>query len=122
MTINGPAPMILAMFLNTAIDQAVERRLRETGRWASAKAKIEDLVTDQPTYREDLPTNHDGSGLGLLGVSGCQLLDPEEYSAIKAEVLSQVRGTVQADILKDCLLYTSPSPRDISGSRMPSSA
>ena len=100
MTINGPAPMILAMFLNTAIDQAVERRLKETGRWAAAQEKIASIAGTPPTYR-DLPEGHDGTGLGLLGVSGCQLLDATEYAEIKATTLAQVRGTVQADILKE---------------------
>ena len=102
MTINGPAPMILAMFLATAIDQAVERRLRETGRWAEAEATIAKLLGDErPTYRGELPPGHDGSGLGLLGVSGDQLVSAEEYAEIKADVLGRVRGTVQADILKE---------------------
>ena len=55
MTINGPAPMILAMFLNTAIDQNVEKRLRETGRWASVVDTIATLAPDRPTYRDELP-------------------------------------------------------------------
>ena len=101
MTINGPAPMILAFFLNTAIDQQVEHRLRETGRWEAAQAQIKALATDAPRYRDDLPPGHDGSGLGLLGVSGDQLVSPEEYAEIKALTLKQVRGTVQADILKE---------------------
>ncbi len=102
MTINGPAPMILAMFLNTAIDQAVERRLRETGRWEEAQRRIQERTGGRPpAYRGELPEGHDGSGLGLLGVSGDRLLPPEEYAEIKAQVLSTVRGTVQADILKE---------------------
>ncbi|MCB9529565.1 MAG: cobalamin B12-binding domain-containing protein [Myxococcales bacterium] len=102
MTINGPAPMILAMFLNTAIDQAVERRLRATGRWEAAAATIRSIVGDDaPAYRGELPPGHDGAGLGLLGVSGDQLVSAEEYAAIRAEVLGVVRGTVQADILKE---------------------
>ena len=101
MTINGPAPMILALFLNTAIDQQVERRLRETGRWETALAKVAELAPDQPIYRAELPEGHDGSGLGLLGVSGDDLLSPEEYQEVKALTLKQVRGTVQADILKE---------------------
>ena len=101
MTINGPAPMLLAMFLNTAIDQAVERRLKETGRWAAAEEKIRTLAPDGPVYRDDLPPGHDGTGLGLLGVSGDQLVDAEEYAEIKATTLAAVRGTVQADILKE---------------------
>ncbi|HEY7377948.1 MAG TPA: methylmalonyl-CoA mutase family protein [Steroidobacteraceae bacterium] len=103
MTINGPAPMILAMFMNTAIDQLVERHLRESGGWAAAQRKIATLIKEhpQPRYREELPAGHDGSGLALLGVSGDQLLDRETYERIRAQALSQVRGTVQADILKE---------------------
>jgi methylmalonyl-CoA mutase len=103
MTINGPAPMILAMFMNAAIDQQVERHLRETGRWADAEKKIQALYHGDtpPVYQGDLPEGHDGSGLGLIGVSGDQLVDAETYGRIKAETLKQVRGTVQADILKE---------------------
>ncbi len=103
MTINGPAPMILAMFMNTAIDQRIERHLRGTGRWPEAERRIKALLKDhgQPAYRGDLPAGHDGSGLALLGVSGDRLLDREIYDKIRAEALSQVRGTVQADILKE---------------------
>jgi len=101
MTINGPAPMVLAFFLNTAIDQLVERRLKETGRWEQAQQRIRELAPDAPAYRGALPEGHDGAGLGLLGVSGDQLLDPEEYAELKALALKSVRGTVQADILKE---------------------
>jgi len=103
MTINGPAPMILAMFMNTAVDQRVERHLREAGRWAEAERKIAALYRDRerPRYQGELPAGHDGSGLGLLGVSGDQLVDRETYERIRAEALSLVRGTVQADILKE---------------------
>ena len=103
MTINGPAPMILAMFMNTAVDQRVERWLREQGRWEEAERRIADLCRDRerPRYEGELPPGHDGSGLGLLGVTGDQLLDAETYGRIRAEALSQVRGTVQADILKE---------------------
>jgi methylmalonyl-CoA mutase len=103
MTINGPAPMILAMFMNTAIDQRVERHLRETGRWDDAQRKIAKLYAgrERPAYKGELPEGHDGSGLGLLGVTGDQLLDAEIYGKIRAETLSLVRGTVQADILKE---------------------
>ena len=103
MTINGPAPMILAMFMNTAVDQQVERQLRENGRWPEAEAKIAKLFTgrERPRYRGELPPGHDGSGLGLLGVSGDQLLDRETYGKIRADALARVRGTVQADILKE---------------------
>jgi methylmalonyl-CoA mutase len=103
MTINGPAPIILAMFMNAAIDQAVERHLRATGGWAAAEAKIRKLYADgrHPEYVGALPEGHDGSGLGLLGVSGDELVDAGTYARIRAEVLTQVRGTVQADILKE---------------------
>ena len=103
MTINGPAPMILAMFMNTAIDQRVERHLRESGGWPEAQRKIAALGKERalPKYRGELPAGHDGSGLALLGVSGEQLLDRETYEKIRAEALSLVRGTVQADILKE---------------------
>jgi isobutyryl-CoA mutase len=103
MTINGPAPMILAMFMNTAVDQQVERHLRATGGWEAAERRIAGLLADRerPVYRGELPTGHDGSGLGLLGVTGDQLLDAETYGRIRAETLARVRGTVQADILKE---------------------
>ncbi|MGB5103655.1 MAG: methylmalonyl-CoA mutase family protein [Steroidobacteraceae bacterium] len=103
MTINGPAPMILAMYMNTAVDQRVERHLRESGRWAEAQRKIAAIYRDRerPCYVGELPAGHDGSGLGLLGVTGDQLVDRETYERIRAEALSMVRGTVQADILKE---------------------
>jgi len=103
MTINGPAPMILAMFMNTAIDQRVEKHLRNTGQWEAAEKKIAALFKDRPrpAYQGELPPNHDGSGLGLLGVTGDQLLDAGTYQQIRKETLSLVRGTVQADILKE---------------------
>jgi methylmalonyl-CoA mutase len=103
MTINGPAPMILAMFMNTAVDQQVERHLRESGRWAEAEAKIAKLFSgrERPRYRGELPAGHDGSGLGLLGVSGDSVVDAGTYARIRADALARVRGTVQADILKE---------------------
>jgi isobutyryl-CoA mutase len=108
MTINGPAPMILAMFLNTAIDQRVERYLHGNGGWAEAHKKIASLHEraaargiPAPSYKGALPPGHDGSGLALLGVTGDQLVAPEVYERIKAEALQAVRGTVQADILKE---------------------
>ncbi len=102
MTINGPAPTILAMFLNTAIDQAVEQRLRETGRLEEALARIGAAKPGEPAcYRGELPAGHDGLGLALLGTRGDRVLPEAEYAEIRARVLSQVRGTVQADILKE---------------------
>ncbi|MGH8232650.1 MAG: methylmalonyl-CoA mutase family protein, partial [Rhodanobacteraceae bacterium] len=96
MTINGPAPMILAMFMNTAIDQQVEKYLKEDdARWAAAEKKIDALYKDhkRPQYHGDLPQGNDGLGLGLLGVSGTQLVDAETYDKIKTHTLSTVRGT-----------------------------
>ena len=103
MTINGPAPMILAMFMNTAVDQRIERHLRESGGWEAAEQRIAAMFEgrERPRYEGELPPGHDGSGLGLLGVSGDQLVDRETYERIRAETLSRVRGTVQADILKE---------------------
>ncbi len=102
MTINGPAPMMLAFFLNTAVDQLVEKRLKETGRWDEAQQKIKALCGgQQPEYRVELPEGHDGFGLGLLGVTGDELVPAEEYAELKAQALSTVRGTIQADILKE---------------------
>ncbi len=104
MTINGPAPMILAMFMNTAIDQQVEKHLKEDpARWAAAEKKITQLLKGrpQPHYHGDLPDGNDGLGLALLGVTGDQLVDADTYARIKAHTLATVRGTVQADILKE---------------------
>ncbi|EIL94367.1 methylmalonyl-CoA mutase family protein [Rhodanobacter spathiphylli] len=104
MTINGPAPMILAMFMNTAIDQNVEKYLKaDDARWAEAEKKIAKLYEgrQRPQYLGELPKGNDGLGLGLLGVSGDELVDAETYARIKTETLTQVRGTVQADILKE---------------------
>jgi isobutyryl-CoA mutase len=104
MTINGPAPMILAMFMNTAIDQQVEKYLREDeSRWSDAQAKIKTFFDGRPRpeYSGTLPQTNDGLGLALLGITGDQLVEPEVYENIKANTLSTVRGTVQADILKE---------------------
>ena len=103
MTINGPAPIILAFYMNAAIDQQVERHLRATGGWAAAQLKIDELLAGRPrpTYVGDLPAGNDGLGLGILGSSGDKLVDRETYERIKAETLRTVRGTVQADILKE---------------------
>ncbi|HTT02698.1 MAG TPA: methylmalonyl-CoA mutase family protein [Steroidobacteraceae bacterium] len=108
MTINGPAPILLAMFMNTAIDQRAERYLRNEGRWEQAQEKLEALRrralergVPPPSYKGELPAGHDGSGLALLGVSADEILEPELYERIKAEALAAVRGTVQADILKE---------------------
>ena len=104
MTINGPAPMILAMFMNCAIDQQVEKYLKEDdARWSDAEAKLAKLFEgrERPRYHGELPPTNDGLGLGLLGVSGDQMVDADTYAEIKARTLATVRGTVQADILKE---------------------
>ncbi len=105
MTINGPAPMILAMFMNTAIDQEVERYLKENGKWEDAQKQIKKYFdrknVPKPEYKGQLPANSDGFGLGLLGLTGDKLVDEETYNEIKEKALSVVRGTVQADILKE---------------------
>jgi methylmalonyl-CoA mutase len=101
MTINGPAPTVLAFFLNAAIDQQVERHLRETGGLEAVRARIEAERGPLPCYEGELPPGHDGLGLGLLGIRGDEAVDAETYARIRAEVLRTVRGTVQADILKE---------------------
>ena len=104
MTINGPAPIILAMFMNTAIDQQVEKYLKaDDARWAEAQKKIDAFFEGRPRpqYHGELPPTNNGLGLGLLGITGDQLVDEETYARIKAETLATVRGTVQADILKE---------------------
>jgi methylmalonyl-CoA mutase len=102
MTINGPAPMLMAMFMNTAVDQQVEKHLKESGQWDAAQKKRAELLGDDvPSYSGNLPSSNDELGLGMLGVTGDQLVDAETYDKIKEETLKVVRGTVQADILKE---------------------
>ena len=105
MTINGPAPVMLGFFLNAAIDQRCEKHIREHGMEADVekvlKAKWDDRGLDRPTYLGDLPEGNDGLGLLLLGCTGDEVLDTETYRRLKAEALNSVRGTVQADILKE---------------------
>ena len=108
MTINGPAPVILAFFMNAAIDQQCEKWIEANGRWAMAEAILVKKIikNPRPFYRDPslpgiLPEGNDGLGLKLLGVSGDEVLPGEVYEKIKADALSQVRGTVQADILKE---------------------
>jgi len=105
MTINGPAPMLLGFFMNAAIDQNCEKYIRENDLEAEVEAKIkaiyEDNGLERPRYNGDLPEGNDGLGLMLLGVSGDQVLPADVYAEIKKNTLAQVRGTVQADILKE---------------------
>jgi isobutyryl-CoA mutase len=102
MTINGPAPMLLGFFLNAAIDQQCERYIREHGLSDDVSRKINELHEgNPPTYEGDLPEGNDGLGLLLLGATGDQVLPPDVYETIKAKTMAAVRGTVQADILKE---------------------
>ena len=108
MTINGPAPMLLAFFMNAAIDQQCEKYITENNLWPTVNAKIEALYahTPRPSYHnpmapEHLPDGNNGLGLQLLGVSGSDVLPNNVYQTLKANALTQARGTVQADILKE---------------------
>lgn len=105
MTINGPAPMLLGFFMNAAIDQNCEKYIKANGLEKEVEAKIAAMYkkkgTTRPSYNGDLPEGNDGLGLMLLGVTGDQVLPADVYQQIKADTLKQVRGTVQADILKE---------------------
>jgi methylmalonyl-CoA mutase len=99
MTINGPAPTVLAFYLNAAIDQQVERHLRASGELEAVRRR--QGGDSLPAYTGALPDGHGGLGLGLLGIRGDEAVDAETYGRIRAHVLRRVRGTVQADILKE---------------------
>ena len=105
MTINGPAPMLLAFFMNAAIDQNCEKYIEENNLQAKVEAKLKEKFDDKgltrPTYSGELPPSNNGLGLKLLGLTGDEILDPDVYARIKAETIATVRGTVQADILKE---------------------
>jgi len=105
MTINGPAPMLLGFFMNAAIDQNCEKYIKENGLEKQVEAKFKEIYDakgiERPEYQGDLPEGNDGLGLMLLGITGDLVLPREVYSEIKKTTLAQVRGTVQADILKE---------------------
>ncbi|MCA9682895.1 MAG: methylmalonyl-CoA mutase, partial [Myxococcales bacterium] len=105
LTINGPAPMLLGFFMNAAVDQGCEKHIRAEGLVERVEAQIDALYAakglPRPRYQGSLPPGSDGLGLLLLGVSGDEVLEPEVYARIKADTLTRVRGTVQADILKE---------------------
>jgi methylmalonyl-CoA mutase len=105
MTINGPAPMLLAYFMNAAVDQECEIYIKEHGLESKVEAvknaKYDDRGIARPAYQGELPEGNDGLGLLLLGVTGDEVLDAKTYGEIKARTLNTVRGTVQADILKE---------------------
>ncbi|MBL7137708.1 MAG: methylmalonyl-CoA mutase family protein [Bacteroidales bacterium] len=105
MTINGPAPAMVGYFMNTAIDQQCEKYIREQGLEEEVEKKIEAIYrkkgTKRPAYQGTLPRGNNGLGLMLLGVTGDRILPGDVYEKIKQDTLCQVRGTVQADILKE---------------------
>ncbi len=112
MTINGPAPMLLAFFMNAAIDQECEKYIHEHGLVEEVKAKIAGIYakvnhelpnycSDPATDSHDLPDGKKGLGLVLLVITGDKVLSPEVYAQCKERALKTVRGTVQADILKE---------------------
>ena len=105
MTINGPAPMLLGFFMNAAIDQQCELYIKENSLEKEVETEINTIYkkkgVERPSYNGELPEGNDGLGLLLLGVTGDQVLPKEIYNKIKNKTLSQVRGTVQADILKE---------------------
>jgi len=115
MTINGPAATIAAFFMNAAIDQQCEKYIRENGLEGLVEQKLKEKYDDRgltrPLYNNvggvsnpsdvTLPEGNDGLGLLLLGITGAEVLSPEIYNPLKAKALSSVRGTVQADILKE---------------------
>ncbi|MDY7394429.1 methylmalonyl-CoA mutase family protein [Aureibaculum sp. 2210JD6-5] len=105
MTINGPAPMLLGFFMNAAIDQECEKYIKAKGLEKEVEKKIESIYkkkgVKRPAYQGELPQGNNGLGLMLLGVTGDEVLPNEVYQKIKLETISKVRGTVQADILKE---------------------
>ena len=105
MTINGPAPMLLGFFMNAAIDQQCEIYIKENGLEQQVENKIKEIYqakgVARPRYNGELPAGNNGLGLMLLGVTGDQVLPADVYNEIKIRTLTQVRGTVQADILKE---------------------
>ena len=105
MTINGPAPMLLGFFMNAAIDQQCELYIKGHGLEKEVEAKIAKIYkskgVERPTYNGALPEGNNGLGLFLLGVTGDQVLPADVYADIKKNTIAQVRGTVQADILKE---------------------
>ena len=105
MTINGPAPILLAYFMNAAIDQECEKYIKENNLKKDVQKKIIAIYKNKnvkrPEYQGKLPEGNNGLGLFLLGVTGDQILPNDIYQKIKKETLTKVRGTVQADILKE---------------------
>ena len=105
MTINGPAATLCAFFMNAAIDQQCELYIKEHGLEAKVEAKKKELYDDKglerPSYKGAIPDNNDQLGLMLLGLTGDLILEADAYEQCRLKALSSVRGTVQADILKE---------------------
>ncbi|MGB5430241.1 methylmalonyl-CoA mutase family protein [Eudoraea sp.] len=105
MTINGPAPMLLGYFINAAIDQNCEKYIHQNGLEKEVESKIAALYggdsKNRPKYQGPLPEGNNGLGLFLLGITGDKVLAPDVYRTIKQDTLKTIRGTVQADILKE---------------------
>ncbi len=105
MTINGPAPTMVGYFMNAAIDQQCEIYIKQNGLEEEVQKKINKIYrekkTKRPQYQGEIPDGNDGLGLFLLGVTGDQVLPGEIYEKIKTDTICRVRGTVQADILKE---------------------
>ncbi len=105
MTINGPAPFMVGYFMNTAIDQNCEKYIIEHGLEEKVQKQIKKIYKEKgvnlPEYQGNLPDTNNGLGLFLLGVTGDQVLPKEVYNKIKENTLQKVRGTIQADILKE---------------------
>jgi methylmalonyl-CoA mutase len=105
MTINGPAATICAFFMNAAIDQQCELYIKQHGLEAVVEkalaAKYDAHGFPRPKYDQEMPEGNNGLGLMLLGLTGDEVLDAETYNQLRAKALSSVRGTVQADILKE---------------------
>ena len=100
MTINGPAPILLAFFMNAAIDQECEKYIFENNLQKQIEKKINKIYKEKklkkPKYQGDLPEGNNGLGLFLLGVTGDEVLEKDIYEKIKHDTLQKVRGTVQA--------------------------
>ena len=103
MTINGPAAILTAFFMNAAIDQQCEIYIKENGLEVEVQQKMKAhfAKSKEPKYYNKLPEGNNGLGLMLLGITGDKVLPANIYENIKAATLSKVRGTVQADILKE---------------------
>ncbi len=105
MTINGPAPTLVGFFLNAAIDQECEKYIKANGLEQDVNEKInafyKEKGTTRPSYQGELPEGNNGLGLMLLGITGDRVLPADVYNQIKADTICRVRGTVQADILKE---------------------